>query len=84
MIVALDAQLTLGTATGIGEYAAGLGQALRQRGVKIVELRDKAKTALGDRFSLREFHNTILRTGTVPLDILERQVDGYIGAVRRA
>jgi len=40
MIVALDAQLTLGTATGIGEYAAGLTDALRERGVEIVELRE--------------------------------------------
>ena len=40
MIVALDAQLTLGTATGIGEYAAGLAEALRGRGLKIVELRE--------------------------------------------
>ena len=40
MIVALDAQLTLGTATGIGEYAAGLADALRERGVKVAELRE--------------------------------------------
>jgi glycosyltransferase involved in cell wall biosynthesis len=40
MIVALDAQLTLGTATGIGEYASGLADALRELGVKIVELRE--------------------------------------------
>lgn len=40
MIVALDAQLTLGTATGIGEYATGLAHALRERGVTIVELRE--------------------------------------------
>ncbi|HET9394048.1 MAG TPA: glycosyltransferase family 1 protein [Candidatus Rubrimentiphilum sp.] len=40
MIVALDAQLTLGTATGIGEYAAGLANALRDQGTTIVELRE--------------------------------------------
>jgi glycosyltransferase involved in cell wall biosynthesis len=40
MIVALDAQLTLGTATGIGEYATGLADALRERGVTIAELRE--------------------------------------------
>lgn len=48
--------------------------------LKILELRDKARTALGDKFSLREFHNVVLRTGTVPLDILERQVDAWIRA----
>jgi uncharacterized protein (DUF885 family) len=46
--------------------------------LKILELREKAKTALGSRFSLREFHNAVLETGTVPLDILERQVDAFI------
>jgi glycosyltransferase involved in cell wall biosynthesis len=40
MIVALDAQLTLGTATGIGEYVTGLAQALRERGITVAELRE--------------------------------------------
>lgn len=40
MIVALDAQLTLGTATGIGEYVTGLSQALRDSGTTVVELRE--------------------------------------------
>ena len=46
--------------------------------LKIVELREKAKKALGEKFSLREYHNVVLRTGTVPLELLERQVDAYI------
>jgi uncharacterized protein (DUF885 family) len=45
---------------------------------KILELREKAKKALGDKFSLQAFHDVVLGTGTVPLDLLERQVDGYI------
>ena len=48
--------------------------------LKILELRDKARMALGDKFSLREFHNVVLQTGTVPLEILERQVDAWIRA----
>lgn len=40
MKVALDAQLTVGTATGIGEYVCGLGDALRKRGLDVVELRE--------------------------------------------
>jgi len=40
--VALDAQLTVGTATGIGEYIAGLAAALRRRGLEVVELREPA------------------------------------------
>ncbi len=42
MKVALDAQLTVGTATGIGEYVRGLAGALRARGVDVVELREPA------------------------------------------
>ena len=51
--------------------------------LKIVELREKARKALGDKFSLREYHNVVLDTGTVPLEILERQVDAYIAAAPR-
>jgi uncharacterized protein (DUF885 family) len=40
--------------------------------LKIIELRDKAKKALGDQFSLQQFHDTVFDTGTVPLDTLER------------
>jgi uncharacterized protein (DUF885 family) len=46
--------------------------------LKIIELREKARKALGDKFSLYQFHNTVLDTGAVPLTILERQVDAYI------
>jgi uncharacterized protein (DUF885 family) len=46
--------------------------------LKIIELRDKARKAVGDRFSFQEFHNTVLSTGTVPLDVLEHQVYAYI------
>ena len=48
--------------------------------LKIVELRDKARKALGSKFSIREFHNVVLNTGTVPLELLERQVDAWIRA----
>jgi len=46
--------------------------------LKIVELREKARAALGDRFAIEDFHDAVLRAGTVPLDILARQVDAYI------
>ena len=46
--------------------------------LKIIELRENAKKALGDRFSLRNYHNVVLRTGVVPLEILAREVDRYI------
>ena len=49
--------------------------------LKIVELREKALQALGDDFSIREFHNIVLGVGSVPLPILEREVDEYIAGV---
>jgi uncharacterized protein (DUF885 family) len=48
--------------------------------LKILELRDKAQKALSEKFSMREFHNAVLRAGTVPLELLERQIDAYIRA----
>ncbi len=50
--------------------------------LKIVELRERAKTALGDRFDIRDFHAAVLENGPLPLDILEQQVEAYIAAKR--
>ena len=47
--------------------------------LKILELREKAKAALGDKFDIREYHEVVLTNGSVPLDILEELVDDYIG-----
>jgi uncharacterized protein (DUF885 family) len=46
--------------------------------LKIIELREKARRALGSRFSFKDFHTVVLGTGTAPLDVLEQQVDSYI------
>lgn len=51
--------------------------------LKIFELRDRARQALGDRFDIRDFHAVVLENGAVPLDVLEQLVDRYI-AERRA
>ncbi|MDR6982280.1 uncharacterized protein (DUF885 family) [Rheinheimera pacifica] len=48
--------------------------------IKIVELREKAKTELGDKFDIRHFHDVVLKNGAVPLDVLEQLVDEYITA----
>lgn len=48
--------------------------------LKIVELRERAKTALGDGFDIREFHDIVLKDGAVPLAILEENVDAWIAA----
>ena len=50
--------------------------------LEIVELREKAREALGDRFSIREFHNVVLGVGVVPLTVLEQEVDAYIAAAQ--
>ena len=50
--------------------------------LKILELRDRARTALGDRFDIRDFHAVVLENGAVPLDVLEQLVDAYIAGRR--
>ncbi len=46
--------------------------------LKILELRDKAKKSLGDKFDIRQFHEVVLSNGSVPLDVLEELVDRWI------
>ena len=46
--------------------------------LKIVELRKRAQERLGDRFSIREFHDAVLSSGSVPLPVLEDQIEAYI------
>jgi len=48
--------------------------------IKMVELRDKARKALGEKFDLRKFHDLVLKNGGMPLKLLERVVDAYIAS----
>jgi uncharacterized protein (DUF885 family) len=50
--------------------------------LKILELRDKARRALGDRFDIKGFHAALLENGALPLDVLEEQVDAWIATQR--
>lgn len=50
--------------------------------LKLLELREKAKTALGDKFDIRQFHDVVLKNGAVPLDVLEQLVDQYIQSAK--
>lgn len=46
--------------------------------LKILELREKARKELGPKFDLRQFHDVVLTSGPLPLDLLEEQVDQWI------
>ena len=63
-------------------YMAWPGQALGYKvgSLKIQELRKRAETALGDKFSLPAFHAVVLGDGTVPLALLEEKVDRWIAS----
>ncbi|WP_289031668.1 DUF885 domain-containing protein [uncultured Paraglaciecola sp.] len=50
--------------------------------LKIIELREKAELALGEQFDIKEFHDTVLGGGSVPLSVLERMVDNWIATVK--
>ncbi|MCB0735567.1 MAG: DUF885 domain-containing protein [Bacteroidetes bacterium] len=64
----------------IERYMAGPGQALSYKigQLKIRELRARAEKALGDQFNIKDFHDTVLETGCVPLYVLEKHVDRWI------
>jgi uncharacterized protein (DUF885 family) len=50
--------------------------------LRIVAQREKARAAMGPKFSIREFHNVVLRSGSVPLNVLEQNVNEWIGSAR--
>jgi uncharacterized protein (DUF885 family) len=79
--------------TGMGEaevtseverYMAMPGQACAYKvgQLKILELRARARAALGTRFNLKDFHAVILENGGVPLTLLEQEVDEWIARTR--
>jgi uncharacterized protein (DUF885 family) len=50
--------------------------------LRIIELRERARASLGERFSLADFHDVILRLGSVPLGVMESEVDRWIERTR--
>ncbi len=66
--------------TEINRYIAWPGQALAYKmgELKIKELRQRASSALGDKFDIRQFHDLLLSEGTLTLRLMEKLVDRYI------
>jgi uncharacterized protein (DUF885 family) len=69
----------------VDRYIAWPGQALgyKMGQLKILELRDRAKTALGPKFDIRAFHDEVLDSGALPLDVLDQRVDSWIAAQKK-
>ena len=72
--------------TEIERYLVNPGQALSYKVgmMKILELRERAKTTLGSKFDVREFHDEVLKNGAMPLAVLERVIDAYVARKKAA
>jgi uncharacterized protein (DUF885 family) len=69
----------------VDRYLSWPGQALGYMigQLKILELRERAKARLGDRFDLRHFNNAIIDNGALPLDVLDKLMDEWLARQAR-
>ena len=69
-------------AAEVDRYIACPGQALADKvgQLKILELRRRAEQRLGERFNVREFHEQVVGSGSLPLSVLEARINRWIGA----
>ena len=72
--------------TEVDRYISWPGQALAYKmgELKILQLRARAERELGDKFDIRDFHDAILMTGGVPLDMLEQEIERFIEDVKQS
>jgi uncharacterized protein (DUF885 family) len=68
----------------VDRYISWPGQALAYKTgqLKILELRKQAEQELGPRFDIRDFHDAVLRDGTLPLELLQEQLEKYIHSAK--
>ena len=64
----------------VDRYIAWPGQALAYKigQLKILELRERAEIELGDKYDIKDFHDEVLKRGSLPLDLLEYYIDEWI------
>ncbi len=75
----------LETEVEVDRYITWPGQALAYKvgQLKFRSLREKARADLGEKFDLREFHDEVLRHGSLPMDVLEKVVGEWIDAKKK-
>jgi uncharacterized protein (DUF885 family) len=69
----------------VDRYIAWPAQALgyKMGQLKILELRERAKTALGPKFDIKAFHDQVLDSGALPMDVLEQRIDAWIATQKK-
>lgn len=83
-MVAATGRSKVAITSEVDRYCASPGQACAYKTGhnEIVRLREKAKTALGPRFDLRDFNDAVVTTGGAPLAVLETVIDRYVATTR--